>query len=237
MKLNTAQFAVIDTETTGLDVAGEDALVEIAAVPVNAPAGTGNFQTLVNPQRDIPPEVSAIHHLTNADLVDAPPADLAINWLKLKCAGMQLVAHNAAFDSTALGMTNQSWLCTQRLAQHLWPHAPSHSNQVLRYWLRLDVRPSAHLHAHRAEYDAICTAALLQRELAEIQRWHAHIDTVEALRGYVGCPVRQRTVRFGEHRGQPWNAMPREFFIAVLDSDQRNADEHHTAQHFLDQLQ
>lgn len=65
---------VLDVETTGLFTHDGHRLVEIAAVEMIGHRATGReFYALVNPQRDIPPEVSAIHGITDEKVKDKPP--------------------------------------------------------------------------------------------------------------------------------------------------------------------
>lgn len=72
MKLNLKRpLVVFDLETTGLDIAS-DRIVEISMVKV-FPDGTNEVKTRrLNPTIPIPPEVSAIHHITNEDVKDEP---------------------------------------------------------------------------------------------------------------------------------------------------------------------
>lgn len=116
-------------------------------------------QSLVSPGRRVPPSASAVHHLRDEDLTGAPRLREALLERVLVELGaavassrhplveargpdaLVFAAHNAEFDRGFLGaVVAQSlpaarWLCTWRCALHLWPNAPSHSNQVLRYWL------------------------------------------------------------------------------------------------------
>lgn len=70
---------VLDVETTGLFTHEGHRLVEIAAVEMEGHRPTGReFYALINPQRDIPAEVSKIHGITNERVADKPPfADVA----------------------------------------------------------------------------------------------------------------------------------------------------------------
>ena len=64
---------VIDIETTGIDPA-TDAIIEIASVDMVRGGGITNaMDTLVRPGKPIPPGASAIHHIIDEDLKDAPP--------------------------------------------------------------------------------------------------------------------------------------------------------------------
>jgi DNA polymerase-3 subunit epsilon len=53
---------VLDTETTGLDPANGDRIVEIGAVELVNHIPTGNFyHQYVNPERDMPQEAFNVH--------------------------------------------------------------------------------------------------------------------------------------------------------------------------------
>jgi len=90
--MNT-QFAVVDCETTGVE--DDDAAVEIAVVRLDDGA---EFSSLVNPGRPIPPVASAVHHLTDADVVGAPHLANLEGELRQFIGDRTLVAHNAAFE-------------------------------------------------------------------------------------------------------------------------------------------
>ena len=64
-------FAVIDFETTGLFPGGQDRVVEVAVVHVDdRGAVTGQWDTLVNPERDLGPQ--HIHQIRAAEVMGAP---------------------------------------------------------------------------------------------------------------------------------------------------------------------
>jgi exodeoxyribonuclease X len=218
----------IDLESTGLDHK-TDAVVEFAAVPVTL-VGSGlsvhwavraGSSSLVAPGRRIPPEARAVHHLCDEDLRTAPqlPQALAQVLTAVDQKGElteALCAHNAAFDRGFIGQyfpSNLPWLCTMRCAQHLWPDAPSYSNQVLRYWLGLKVDAARDTNGdayppHRALYDATVTAHLLQRML--------ETNTLAELLELQDKPVLQKTCRFGKHRGLAWSDVPRDYLKWVI---------------------
>lgn len=213
-KVGDALFRVVDTETTGLDPE-TDALVEVGAVDVFWNERVGGWcleeigSTLVNPGRSIPPAASAVHHLTDADVARAPDPVTALRaYLEpvAEAADAVLVAHNAAFDAPMVGLDPETWLCTRRWAADVWPDAPSHSNQVLRYWLGLKVAEAQGLAAHRALADAWVTAYLLRRLLEASAVPHT-LTVAELLRG-VWAPTVERTCRFGKHKGTPWAEVP-----------------------------
>lgn len=65
------EYVAFDLETTGKNTE-TDRIVEIAAVKVIKGKIVAEFQSLINPQMPIDPEATEIHHITDADVKDAP---------------------------------------------------------------------------------------------------------------------------------------------------------------------
>ncbi len=98
----------LDTETTGTDAAGGDRIVEIGCVELDGRRFTMDtkffYHTLVNPERDVPEEVVAIHGLSNEKLEHEPKfAEIAEDFLSF-VKGSELIIHNAEFDVGFLNM-------------------------------------------------------------------------------------------------------------------------------------
>ena len=98
--MNSLREIVFDTETTGLDPATGDRLVEIGAVELINHIPTGKtYHQYINPERDVPEEVVKVHGLTTEYLKDFPIfADIAQEWVDFIGDDGILVAHNASFD-------------------------------------------------------------------------------------------------------------------------------------------
>jgi DNA polymerase III epsilon subunit-like protein len=64
-------YVAIDLETTGLEI-GADRITEIAAVRFQAGRELAHFETLVNPERTIPPRISQMTGISNAAAAKAP---------------------------------------------------------------------------------------------------------------------------------------------------------------------
>ena len=90
---------LFDTETTGLDPQRGDRVIEIACIELDRELPTGRtFHSLIDPDRDVPPESTRIHGITRADLDGKPRfADIADALLDFM-GDLPLVAHNAPFD-------------------------------------------------------------------------------------------------------------------------------------------
>jgi DNA polymerase-3 subunit epsilon len=95
---------VLDTETTGLDAANGDRLIELGCIEIVNRIPTGReFHRYLNPEREVHPDAVAVHGLTNEFLRDKPRfAEVADEFLAF-IADAPLVAHNGTFD---LGFIN-----------------------------------------------------------------------------------------------------------------------------------
>lgn len=90
---------ILDTETTGLDPASGDRIVEIGCVEVINSISTGRtFHVYLDPERDMPEEAFRVHGLSRDFLADKPKfADVSSDFIAF-VGDAQLVIHNAEFD-------------------------------------------------------------------------------------------------------------------------------------------
>jgi DNA polymerase-3 subunit epsilon len=90
---------VLDTETTGLDAAKGDRLIELGCVEIVNRIPTGReFHRYLNPERDIHPDAVAVHGLTPEFLKDKPLFATVVDEFLDFIGDAPLVAHNATFD-------------------------------------------------------------------------------------------------------------------------------------------
>jgi len=90
---------VLDTETTGLDHASGDRVIEIAGVELLNRFPTRNsFHTYLNPEREISVEAENVHGLSASFLSDKPRFDERVEEFLAFLGGARLVIHNASFD-------------------------------------------------------------------------------------------------------------------------------------------
>lgn len=158
------EFVVFDTETTGMPPSGR--LVELGALKVRGGAVVERFERLVFPEGPIPPQVTAIHGIRDADVAEAADAGAVVKEFIAWAGAAPLVGHNVAFDAAILAAecrrfgieppANATW-CTLRAARSLLQR-PSHSLEAL--VIDLGLPPAAH---HRALADAEHTLHLLWR--------------------------------------------------------------------------
>lgn len=84
----------LDLETTGLNLA-TDRIVEIALLKVLPDGTRQNKRKLVNPERAIPAEVSAIHGITDEMVKDAPTFKQIANEVKQFLQGSDIGGYNS----------------------------------------------------------------------------------------------------------------------------------------------
>lgn len=223
---NVTRVRVVDLETTGF--APPAAVVEIGGCDVVAKArdlvGAPTHWTvewpwsaLVNPGISIPPETSAVHHLIDDDVRVFPPwsetGPIFARTLDADGIGA-LAAHSAKMERQWIDdlAGGRPWICTYKCALRVWPEAPSHSNQALRYWRRpVGLDRAKAMPAHRAGPDAYVTAFLL-RDLLEAAR-------VEDLIQWSSEPALQVRCHIGKWRGTPWREVDDSFLEWVIARD------------------
>ncbi|MFT3661952.1 MAG: DEDD exonuclease domain-containing protein [Gordonia sp. (in: high G+C Gram-positive bacteria)] len=166
-------LVVVDLETTG-GSAERDAITEIGAVKIRGGRVLGEFATLVDPGRPIPPQIVTLTGITTAMVHDAPRIDEVLPAFFEFAAGAILVAHNARFDvgflKRAAARRQLDWpfpasLCTVVLARRVLSRqeAPSVKLSALAELFEVSVKPT-----HRALDDARATVDVFHRLLERV---------------------------------------------------------------------
>lgn len=155
-----------DTETTGLDPAAGDEIVQIGAVRIvnGKLIREEMIDQLIDPQRTIPEESSAIHGITEQMVAGRPTIDQVLPHFRQFVEGAVLVAHNAAFDMRCLQLKeartgvkfDNPVLDTLLLSSIIHPNQESHSLDDIAARLNL-----TNIGRHTALGDAIVTAEVL----------------------------------------------------------------------------
>ncbi len=162
---------VFDTETTGLNPAGGDRMVEIGCVEIFNRIETGrSFHAYFNPERLMPSDAEAVHGLTNIFLSDKPRFSEKVEELLEFIGDSPLVAHNAGFDfgflNFELGLCGRPPVCMSRmvdtlaLARSKHPGA-KHSLDALCMRFGID-------RSHRVKHGALLDAQLLAQVYVEL---------------------------------------------------------------------
>ena len=89
----------LDTETTGLDAAGGDRIIEVGCIEMVDRRHSGRrLHHYVNPQRASHPDAVRVHGITDDFLADKPLFATVAEELLAFVAGAEVVIHNAGFD-------------------------------------------------------------------------------------------------------------------------------------------
>lgn len=203
---------VIDTETTGTNPE-KDKVVEIAGVTVmERPRKKPRyifqqFEYLVNPGMNIPPEAMGIHHISDAEVAGSFSLEEIMIRTVIPLLPFVPCAHFAEFDSKFVLLPgNHDWICTSRCARHVYPDAPGYSNQTLRYYLGLLNEPDKRaMPPHRAAPDAWVTAHLLDRIMQDSG------NSPGELVDLTKRPILLKKANFGKHRGEEWSKVPKDY--------------------------
>jgi DNA polymerase-3 subunit epsilon len=172
LSLRDLEFVVVDVESTGGSPARGDRVTEVAAVRIRNGELVDCFESLVNPERPIPPSVTALTNITEEMVADAPRFRDLLEPLKQTLRGAVFVAHNVGFDWRFLdsefrrcggGRLEGERLCTLRLARRLHPELRRRSLAVLTNHYAIPVESH-----HRAGDDARATAELFGRFLERL---------------------------------------------------------------------
>jgi len=93
---STGKFAVFDFETTGPEP--RDRIIQVGVAVIEDGAVARTYASFVNPGVPIPPDITRLTGITDADVADAPPLDEVMMDLLPLLDGASFVAHNASFD-------------------------------------------------------------------------------------------------------------------------------------------
>ena len=162
--------AVVDTETTGMDLE-RDKIIELAVIVFEYDRDSGalgpvvaRFSAFEDPGMPIPPESTAIHHITD-DMVQGQQFNEAALQACLREVHL-VIAHNAAFDRRFLEQRftwfeNLSFGCSQYDIPWSAQGISSHKLEYLAY------RSGFFYEGHRAEIDCLALLEVLAQPLGD----------------------------------------------------------------------
>ncbi|MBI2627747.1 3'-5' exonuclease [Candidatus Nomurabacteria bacterium] len=242
-----SKLIFFDTETTGNEQ--KDFLIQIAYK-----AGDDKFVNLYKPPIKIPPEASAVHHITNKMVVGRPSFKESDDLPKIKKLfedkNSIVVAHNAPFDLLMIkkeGIEPKKFICTLRVVRFLDKEEKieRYNLQYLRYLLEIEIDATA----HDALGDVLVLEQLFERlrnkMLEEIAPTPEGVgvtteSVVKKMMEISSHPFLLRTFNFGKHNGKKIEEVLKtnrdylEWLLAEkIKSDQIDEDWIYTLKHYL----
>lgn len=160
--MKNTEYAIVDIETTGGNASGSR-ITEIAIIIHDGKNVLDRYETLVNPEQDIPPSIFGLTGINNEMVANAPIFDNISDKVLEMLTDRVFVAHNVNFDYSfvhhQLEKAGFKWsakkLCTVRAARKIKPGLGSYSLGNLCNSLNIGLE-----NRHRAGGDADATAIL-----------------------------------------------------------------------------
>ena len=233
-----------DTETTGNDPK-KDFLCQLAFKTKNE-----TFCEFFKPLIPIPPEASAITHITNKMVSDKPAFKQSNNYETIKLLfedpNSVVVAHNAKFDIAIMANENifpSNFICTLRVARALDKDnvIPQYKLQYLRYYLDIDIEAEA----HDALGDVLVLEKLYERLLAKIMKEDNLTEekAIEKMIDISSRPSLMTIFNFGKHNGKTVSEVSqidRNYLDWMLTQKEQNPDNEedwiYTLKYYLNKL-
>ena len=159
------EIVCFDIETTGLKVT-QEAITEIGAVRLRNGEIVETFQTFVDPERRLTPEIIGLTGITDDMLRGAPKLKDALTAFLAFAGNAPLAAHNAEFDISFIRAGCQkcgipfepTYIDTLILAQNLLPGLGKYKLDIVADHLQLP-----QFNHHRASDDAVPVAQMLTK--------------------------------------------------------------------------
>ncbi|WP_419935357.1 3'-5' exonuclease [Candidatus Palauibacter sp.] len=197
--LHQLRYAVVDVETNGGVAGAGGRVVEIAIVEVDRGEIGDCFSTLVDAGVAIPPWITRLTGIRTEMTRGAPSFSQICDQVRERLSGRVFVAHNAGYDwgflraemrRAGAAVPRGPRLCTVHLARRLLPGLDRRGLDAVADYYGIEIRER-----HRARGDAVATARILVRMLADAER-----------RGWTTWPALRRALARPSRRKRPPDA-------------------------------
>jgi DNA polymerase-3 subunit epsilon len=207
------EFICVDCETTGLDI-DQDRIIEVACVRFDMQTVLEQYETLVNPEIEIPPTTTAIHHITNSMVQNQPLIQDVLPKILTFIGRGVLIGHGIKFDVDMLAkaaeraeipctISNNPSIDTLRMAR-LYGDSPCNSLEDLGKHFNIGTEG-----AHRAMNDVMMNVEVF-RQLAKKYQNLKQIENV------LSRPIKMKTMPLGKHKGRSFRDIPINYLYWAL---------------------
>ncbi len=207
-QVNTDTFLCLDCETTGLDPK-TNRMIEVAAVKFTFTEHLETYETLIDPECDIPAPSIEIHHIS-MDMIKGKPKVREILPQLLEFIGSHIIiGHGIQLDLSFLiesakrsqvpcNLQANTFIDTLRLAR-LYGESPTNSLARLREHFNI-----ADEGAHRAMNDVVVNIAVFKHLCSKFK-------TTEQILERLKRPILLKAMPLGKYKGRPFNEIPLEY--------------------------
>lgn len=154
LDLKAAHFVVFDLETTGLYADQGDEIIEVGAIRIkDLQIEKDHFQSLVKPSKPIPESSTAVHGISDVDVLNASPSTKVLpEFFSFMGSGIW-VAQNASFDlsfilrdAEKMGISppDRIVLDTMKISKILFPNAGTHNLDAIMARLEINKKGDRH---------------------------------------------------------------------------------------------
>jgi DNA polymerase III subunit epsilon len=210
MKLAEETFVCIDCESTGLDTA-QDRIVEIAVARFTFDKILYSYETLIDPERDIPQMSQDIHNISQEMVAGKPKIHEILPKIFEMIDGLIIVGHGITFDIDLIAheakraqiptkIHLQPHIDTLRLAR-LYGESPVNSLERLRQ--HFNIEPEG---AHRAMSDVVVNIDVFKYLT---RSFHSSSEILKTLQK----PIKIKIMPLGKHKGRRFDEIPLEYLL------------------------
>lgn len=212
-------FICVDCETTGLDPE-KDRIIEVAFIKFTFSETLEQFETLIDPECEIPVLSQQIHKISSDMVQGKPKIQQVLPKLLKAINGHIVVGHGILFDLTLIAQEAKKkalaipqpffrYIDTLRMAR-IYGESPINSLEKLRQ--HFNIEPYG---AHRAMSDVIVNIEVFKR-LAK------PYSTIEELLAKLKKPIRLKTMPLGKYKGRRFDEIPLDYLLWI---QKKNFDE------------
>ena len=203
-------FVCFDCEATGLD-ANQDRIVEIACARFTFQQILDQFESLVNPEVEIPQSSIMIHHITQDMVNDKPRIQDVLGQVLDLIGNYPIVGHGVNYDidivasscqrnNIATTIRQNPTIDTLRLAR-LYGQSPTNSLEVLRQHFNIKAEG-----AHRAMSDVVVNIQVFKYLSTRFKNLQQIQECLEK-------PIFMKTMPLGKHKGRLLKDLPLDYIL------------------------
>ena len=210
MSIDNDIFVCIDCETTGLDPKN-DRIIEVAVVKFTKDKVLESFETLIDPECNIPQETIDIHHITPDQVIGKPKIHEVLSKILAMIGKHVIIGHGIKFDVQLLiesakrhnipcHLDKNRQIDTLRLAR-LYGESSVNSLEMLRQHFNIPNEV-----AHRAMSDVTVNIKVFYHLTKNFSSVHQIFERLKN-------PIKMKTMPLGKHKGRLFKDLPMDYLL------------------------